>query len=252
MVLTALVLIAGYGAVLAAHLEEPSRKGTPSTTTPVETLPIPNDAPDLHTPANDELDLAARPTGTSSVEVSGEEPGGPGLSIAVFDQESGALLAAKELNGSRLPQVLAFTLPVGQHPVYLTREVPRARISYIDRAILEVSTGEGTAATSTSLSNATFDLIVQLQGTDAVPAKIPVWIRRVDDPKWRYSPSGDFTAVESLMLSDDQGRVTFAGLASGRYSLDMQGFTPSNAEPGRLVFDIEEVVQPFAIVGTVR
>ena len=176
----------------------------------------------------------------------------PELSVAVFDQRSGALLASKALGNSQLPQVLAFNLPVGLHPIYLTRGVSRARISYVDRAILEVIAGEGTTAAATRLSNTTFDLTVLLQDTDVIPAKIPVWIRRVDDPKWRHSESSGFAAVESLMLSDDRGRVTFAGLARGSYSLNMQGFEPTDAEPGRLVFDIEAVEQPLTIPGNVR
>ena len=253
MLLTGLVLVAGYGAVLAAQLDPAHAKGTSSTFTPVEPLPMPTDAPvDLLPVTFDPPSSPDRPTGSCSVEVGGEASDMPELSVAVFDQRSGALLASKALDNSQLPQVLAFNLPVGLHPIYLTRGVSRARISYVDRAILEVIAGEGTTAAATRLSNTTFDLTVLLQDTDVIPAKIPVWIRRVDDPKWRHSESSGFAAVESLMLSDDRGRVTFAGLARGSYSLNMQGFEPTDAEPGRLVFDIEAVEQPLTIPGNVR
>ena len=186
--------------------------------------------------------IADASSGSCLILVTGKKPKTGPLVIAIFSHPTGIRVDAGEID--RLPKTLRFEgLPVGDYQIVLARSLECARLSYLRRHALTITKGD---SVEIQLSTDTNKLSVALalakasgqQSHRSSVAGIPVFLHRVDDPRWRYRRPYSANAEETIVRSNEAGRVDFEDLGPGQYRLEMHGFDPIEVDKSRLTFQL--------------
>jgi hypothetical protein len=252
------VLIAGGVAVLIVSRSEPLE------TVPARELTLPADpslplAPRLRPPppaVEASLTRVARRRGDCRILVTGENKGSAPVVVALYDGDSGARLAAETI--ASLPGEVEFRgLPEGRHAVHLARCLACTRLTYLMRTQVEIS-GDGKVATAEARC-VTTQVRIQLVAAQDPSAEehrpsiagIPVIVRRVDDPNWRYRKPYSAAAEEAIIRAGPTGVIALDDLGPGTYRVGFQGFEPLPADAARLTFAADDFDQtrPLPIRG---
>jgi len=180
--------------------------------------------------------------GSCLVQVRGHNTADGPLVLVVFDHPAGIRRASAPV--VKTPASLRFDhLPIGDYQVVLARSRQCARLAYLSRVNLQVQEGQVSRA---ELSCDTRELALKLalddsntsDGRQASIVGIPVLLRRVGDPAWRYRQPFSGTAGETMVRSNLTGNVVFKDLGVGRYRLDFDGFQATQEDQARLTFEL--------------
>lgn len=227
-----------------------SRDSKPVTIVPTEQTQIPgneisNLAQQLADPTKAiqvATPTANAPLGRCLIQVSGKKTKAGPLAIVIFGQPSGIRIASGEVD--RLPKALRFdSLPLGKYQIVLARSLECARLSYLRRQDLEI-TKDGSTEVQLSADTNELSLTLALasdgdqKSLRSSVAGIPVFLHRVGDPRWRYRRPYSANAEETIVRSNEAGRVEFKDLGPGQYRIEMHGFDPIEADKSRLSFKL--------------
>lgn len=227
-----------------------SRDSNPVAVAPIEQTQIPGNEvsnlaqqlADPGKPIGVTAQIANAFSGSCLIQVTGKKPKAGPLAIAIFSHPTGIRVDAGEID--RLPKALRFEgLPVGDYQIVLARSLECARLSYLRRHALTITKSD---SAEIQLSTDTNKLSVTLalakdsgqQSPRSSVAGIPVFLHRVDDPRWRYRRPYSPNAEETIVRSNEAGRVDFEDLGPGKYRLEMHGFDPIEADKSRLTFQL--------------
>lgn len=240
------MVVAGGATVLALKRTDPAPKlAQPGGPVEIPGNQISDLGARLQTPARaieaTMFDLGEK-HGACRIQITGTWSSDKPLVVAIFDLPAGVRLATTVVDS--LPKTLTFDhLPLGQYQISLARYLQCARLTYLQRhdlKIVENVTAEVQLTSGTDELELVLALAAPPEADNHRPSVvgIPVLLHRVDDPNWRYrrpfSPKAEVTTVRS----DENGRVIFKDLGSGRYRLEMHGFEPIEAEVARLTFEL--------------
>ena len=245
-----LVVVALYASMLAWTRVEPAYASRARPTQlPVDQLPDPGPPLQGHAHPPPRPERSAPPPGTIRTRVKGTNTGTGSLVLVLLDRESHVRLGKHEMAGA-LPETVVFAgVRPGRYSARLTRRADCARHSYVAAADLELAPG-GVAAVE--LEGATRSASLQLLDGSAPASGVPLWIRRTDYPDWRYRQPDSTTTPGALVLTDADGRATFADLGAGRYTIETEGFEPVESDRARLTFALGELDERRPIRGRVR
>jgi hypothetical protein len=156
-----------------------------------------------------------------------------GAVLGILDAATGAHLIKRQLPRQSLPfEVRLLKVPAGEHWAVLARNDTELRFAYLDRARLKRRAGAGGRRTAL-LRGEVYDLTVHLekQDDDAICDRVPVLLRRPDDPDWRYRvPQGNDDSTW-LLVTDSTGTIRLRQLGAGRYRLHVEGFEFAGSTP---------------------
>lgn len=156
-----------------------------------------------------------------------------GAVLGILDATTGAHLAKQQLPRQSLPfEVRLPKVPDGEHWAVLARNDTELRFAYLDRARLKRLVRAGGRRTAL-LRGEVYDLTVQLekQGDDAICNRVPVLLRRPDDPDWRYRVPQANDNSTWLLVTDEDGKILLRQLGAGRYKLRVEGFELAGSTP---------------------
>ena len=201
------------------------------------TLPqAPANPPGVEMPAANSL------VGSCQVQVTGQNADSEPVVLVFFSHPAGIRRASRRVPTA--PASLRFdNLPVGRYQISIARSVQCARLAYLSRAELKIEDGQVTAV-SLPCNSDELTLKLALSGSSATGdsqasiAGIPVFLRRVSDPAWRYRQPFSGDAGEILVRSNLTGNVVFKDLGPGRYRLDFDGFQTAQEDQARLTFEL--------------
>ena len=227
-----------------------SRDSNPVAVAPIEQTQIPGNEvsnlaqqlADPGKPIGVATQIASAPAGSCLIKIIGKKPKAGPLAIAIFSHPTGIRVDAGEID--RLPKTLEFErLPVGNYQIVLARSLECARLSYLRRHALTITKGDSAEIQLSTDTNKLSVTLALAKGSDqhsprSSVAGIPVFLHRVDDPRWRYRRPYSANAEETIVRSNAAGRVHFEDLGPGQYRLEMHGFDPIEADKSRLTFQI--------------
>ncbi|MHC4814806.1 MAG: hypothetical protein ACYTFN_17095 [Planctomycetota bacterium] len=189
--------------------------------------------------------LDRRPVQNCVVKILGQGDVLENAVVAILDGKSGVHLARKQLAATKLPTELTFLdiptvdIPTDEHWAVLARNDSELRFAYLSRARLRKSTRIGGRRLA-ALRGQVYNLDVQLKSPHAQPdnpdptgicAHVPIFLRRPNDPDWRYRRPQPTEDAVWLLVTNEAGRLRLSQLGAGRYVLHAESFQRKGKTP---------------------
>ena len=176
-----------------------------------------------------------RPTAGVRVAFSSSDDLRVRLGLALFDGESRALLAWRELTPDDLGAGVELGgIPQGRHWLVLASDRDAASFSYVSRQAIEVGPEGAEARLEAEWHHVVVHFVWPGLDQPTPPIVRPV-VSRVGDPDWRYRPR-----TRSSLVYDESIRVVLRGLGAGTYRLQLEGAEVFEEDRGALEFAVPE------------